>query len=343
MNAPVHRPTGHAQPAAGRDVAALVALASNAAVAGSTRADRTTGAISNGSARSPCTCSRSTRCRFNRLVLATDSLSSDVEPFFDETKAARIRPLEREVPVASFHSQAFRGGRDTARSPAGDYTVVRSADEWLPRGGRHDRAGFGRSQHRVRGSAGLHQVVRSGPVPPSVRIVRRPHHARRRPSRLPLRTSAHPVRSSNRRQTSMTAASPARCNMTRTGVGDAEGVVRAALDRNCRRQPAPTQMLAPSFVGSRGSGRNARSGVRRTSRIVVCGAVHDQRLALARVDRHSVGLAAPAACISTASTAACVAVSARCREPEARRGGRVRTRRRREPCRGRCVGLPSGS
>ena len=65
--------------------------------------------------------------------LATNSLSSDVEPYFNATKPAAIRPLQRQVHLGSLRANAA-GTRHPARDARQLHLVPRT-HERLPRGG----------------------------------------------------------------------------------------------------------------------------------------------------------------------------------------------------------------
>ncbi len=81
------------------------------------------------------------------FYLRTDSLSSDIEPYFDETNPAQYDLFNVKYVLLPSARQADRARRPLIAT-RGDYTLYEVRHERLSRSRRHDRAGRG-ERHRT--------------------------------------------------------------------------------------------------------------------------------------------------------------------------------------------------
>ena len=149
------------------------------------------------------------------FYLRTDSLSPDIEPYFNETNPAQYDLFNVKYVLLPTARQPD-GRRPTLDRAARRLHAVGGDDERLPRGGRHDRAGRGEPTPTWPRSCVpyLASPARRA-APPPARRVRRASRRRRRRRARPRRTPGRRDASTGPRHRSPTVASPGRSRRSR--------------------------------------------------------------------------------------------------------------------------------
>ena len=149
-----------------RDVTALIDIAKHGTTVASTRVRRATGATQIKVDQVPLyQLPASTDADSLGFYLRTSGLSTDIEPYFDDSRPAQYDLFNVKYVAASVGPPDRRCPRQVIAT-RGDYTLYEVEHERVPRGGRHDRAGGGRPHQHGGGVLAVHLGARSARAAP---------------------------------------------------------------------------------------------------------------------------------------------------------------------------------